>query len=249
MKYFGITDKGKVRNENQDCYILERVEPKKCTLLVLCDGLGSSKAGGVASDISSRSFINDIKAKLTSRLSQQHDYKKILTDACISANDLTFEYSLFDDSFKGFGTTMVGGVLRDDGKIFLINVGDSRAYIINRRGKGSVRQITTDNSLVEDLVESGVITREQARNHPQKNVITRAVGSEPSIEADYYEAELKNGEMLMLCSDGLSNLVSDEEMLDYFSLFKQPEDFCNALLDLTYERGAKDNVTIISVVR
>lgn len=249
MKYFGITDKGKVRNENQDCYILERVEGKNCTLLVLCDGLGSSRAGGVASDLSSRSFINDVKAKITSRLNHQRDFRKILTDACIAANDLTYEYSLFDEAFKGFGTTMVGGIVRDDGKVFLINVGDSRAYILNRHGKGSVRQITTDNSLVEDLVESGVITREQARNHPQKNVITRAVGSEPVIETDYYEVELKTGEMLMLCSDGLSNLVKDEEMLDYFSLFKQPADFCNALLDLTYERGAKDNVTIISVVR
>ena len=113
----------------------------------------------------------------------------------------------------------------------------------------SIYQITRDHSLVEELVEVGAITKEQARVHPQKNVITRALGSEPQVEADYFEFSLQGGDFLLLCSDGLSNVVSDLEMLDYAKEYQDPELLCRALMSKALNRGARDNVTIVAVMR
>lgn len=249
MNYFSITEKGKVRSENQDYVLTERLESKECTVFVVCDGLGSSKTGGVASELTARSFVNDVAAGLMSRSHRKPDYRRLLKRACATANDITYDYSMFDTAFSGFGTTIVGGFIKDDGAAYLINVGDSRAYLIKKSGRNRVRKITKDHSIVEDLLEAGVITKEQARVHPQKNVITRAVGSEPEVECDYYEAELKSGDMLMLCTDGLSNFVTEEEMLECFKSSADPEEFCRSMIELTYERGARDNVSVISLVK
>lgn len=249
MNYFGITDKGIKRSVNQDYILTERIESKECTVIVVCDGLGSSKTGGVASELAARSFVNDVAAGLMSRSHKKPDFRRMLTRACATANDIVYDYSLFDSAFSDFGTTIVGGFVRDDGTACLINVGDSRAYVIRKNGKERVQRITKDHSLVEGLVEAGVLTKEQARNHPQKNVITRAVGSEPEVESDYYRIELKTGDMLMLCSDGLSNYVSEEDMLMEFQKNCNPEFFCRRMIELTYENGAGDNVSVISLVR
>lgn len=249
MKYYAITDKGKVRQENQDCFSLKKIETRDSMVVVLCDGMGSSKTGGVASELASKAFADYAEAKLSSRIRKDPDCLQIVRDACAEANSVTYDYSRFDVIFNDFGTTLVGAIIRDSGKTYIANVGDSRAYHVSRRGKGFVKQLTVDNSLVEEMVEAGIITKEQARNHPNKNVITRALGSEPLVECDTYETDLKNGDMLLLCSDGLSNFVTDEEMLECFMLYKDPETFCRTLLDLTFDRGARDNVTIISVVK
>ena len=144
------------------------------------------------------------------------------------------------------GTTIVGGVIKSNGIGHIINVGDSRAYLISRRND-TISQITRDHSLVEDLLEYGVITPEQVKTHPQRNVITRAVGTDSQVEADYFNFELGIGDILMLCSDGLSNTLSDEEMLEQAKLHREPEDLCRALMDLALARGARDNVTVVAV--
>ena len=146
------------------------------------------------------------------------------------------------------GSTIVGGVIKSSGSGYIINVGDSRAYHISRKSN-SIYQISRDHSLVEELVEVGAITKEQAKTHPQKNVITRALGSDPSVEADYYEFNLSGGDTLLLCSDGLSNVVSDLEMLDYAKEYQDPELLCRALMSKALNRGAKDNVTVLAVMR
>ena len=146
------------------------------------------------------------------------------------------------------GTTIVGGVIKSSGNGYIINVGDSRAYHISRRGN-SIYQITRDHSLVEELVEVGAITKEQAKTHPQKNVITRVLGSEPWVEADYFEFTLQSGDFLLLCSDGLSNMISDLEMLDYAKEYQDPELLCRSLLSKALNRGARDNVTVVAVMR
>ena len=161
---------------------------------------------------------------------------------------MAYEYSRFSDEFNGMGTTIVGGVIKSNGKGHIINIGDSRAYLISRRGE-TIRQITRDHSLVEDLVEYGAITREQALTHPQRNVITRALGSDATVEADYFEFELQSGDVLLLCSDGLSNIVSDEEMQKCTSERQDPEQLCRALMHMALERGARDNVTVLAVIR
>ena len=249
MKSFGLTDKGKVRKDNQDSFIIEKCDAKDSLIVALCDGMGGAKAGGIASQISNRAFVSYIYSKLTSRTIKSPDYRKILQEACNDANGVAYEYSQFDEAFNGMGTTIVGGVIKSNGNGYIVNVGDSRAYHISKRS-GTIYQITRDHSLVEDLIEFGAITKEQARTHPQKNVITRAIGSEATVEADYFEVNLHNGDVLLLCSDGLSNIVNDYEMLDYAREYSDdPELLCRALMSKALNRGARDNVTIVAVVK
>ena len=248
MKSFGLTDRGKVRRDNQDCFILEKCRPRDCTIAVLCDGMGGAKAGGLASQLANKAFVDYVYAKLTSRTVRSFDFRAILQAACTEANGVAFEYSQFGEEFSGMGTTIVGGVIKSSGNGYIINVGDSRAYLISRRGD-SIQQITRDHSLVEELLEYGAITPEQAANHPQRNVITRALGSEAKVEADYFEFTLLGGDTLLLCSDGLSNIVSDEEMLQCARRCPEPEALCRMLMKLALDRQARDNVTVVAVTR
>ena len=248
MKSFGLTDKGSVRKDNQDCFIIERCDAKSCLVLALCDGMGGAKAGGLASQLSNKAFVSHIYGKLTSRVQKRLDYERLLKEACSEANGVSFEYSQFDEAFHGMGTTLVGGVVKYSGSGYIVNVGDSRAYLISHRGR-QIAQITRDHSLVEELIEFGAITKEEARVHPQKNIITRAVGAEASVEADYYHFSLKAGDILLLCSDGLSNMLTDEEIRSYAEAFNEPESLCRELMDCALERGARDNVTVLAVAK
>ncbi len=247
MKSFGLTDKGS-RKDNQDSFIIERCESQSCLVLALCDGMGGAKAGGVASQLSNKAFVSHIYGRLTARVKKRLDYEALLKEACTEANGVSFEYSQFDEAFNGMGTTLVGGILKFDGSGYIINVGDSRAYQISRRNH-KITQITRDHSLVEELLEYGAITEEQARVHPQKNIITRAVGSEAQVEADYYRFSLRSGDIFLLCSDGLSNILTDEEMLSFAEEYPDPEALCHRLMECALEREAKDNVTVIAVTK
>lgn len=248
MRSFGLTDKGKVRKDNQDCFIIERCVAKDCLIVALCDGMGGAKAGGLASQLANKAFVSYIYARLTSRVSRAPQYGKMLVEACNEANGVAYEYSQFDEAYNGMGTTIVGGVIKDNGNGYIINVGDSRAYHVSRR-TDSIYQITRDHSLVEELVEFGAITKEEAKTHPQRNVITRALGSAPDVEADFFEFTLQRGDVLLLCSDGLSNIVSDLEILDYVKEYQEPELICRALMSKALIRGARDNVTVVAVMR
>lgn len=248
MRSFGLTDKGKVRKDNQDSFIIEKCDAKDCLVVALCDGMGGAKAGGLASQLSNKAFVSYIYAKLTSRVNRALDFQRILRDACTEANGVAYEYSQFDEEYNGMGTTIVGGVVKSNGNGYIINVGDSRAYHISRR-LDCITQITRDHSLVEELVEYGAITKEQAKTHPQRNVITRALGSEAQVEADYFEFSLQGGDFLLLCSDGLSNIVSDEEILAYAKEYPEPELLCRSLMSKALNRGAGDNVTVLAVMK
>lgn len=248
MRSFGITDKGKVRKDNQDSFIIKAVEGKDCLIAVLCDGMGGAKAGGLASHLANKAFASEVYAKLNSRVHKNPDYQAILKNACSEANRAAFDYSQFDEQFNGMGTTIVGGVIKNDGSGYIINVGDSRAYHISLRSN-SIYQITRDHSLVEELLEFGAITREQAKVHPKRNVITRALGSEAEVNCDYFEFNLQSGDILLMCSDGLSNTINDFEILDYAKEYPEPEMLCGALMSKVLNRGARDNVTVIAVMK
>jgi len=248
MKSFGLTDKGTFRKDNQDSFIIEKCTAKNCMIVALCDGMGGAKAGGLASQLSNKAFVANIYAKLTSRSHGVANYRNMLLDACFEANGVAYEYSQFDEAYNGMGTTLVGGIVKANGKGYIINVGDSRAYCISAKNN-SIYQITRDHSLVEDLVEVGAITKEEAKVHPQRNVITRALGSEAEVEADYFELNLQSGDVLLLCSDGLSNIVSDFEMLEYVKEYQDPELICRALMSKALNREARDNVTVVAVAR
>ncbi len=242
MSCFGLTDRGIVRQENQDSFLIENCEKASCTIIALCDGMGGANAGGLASQLSAKAFVNYVYHHLTSFPTRLSDYPRVLRDACEEANGVAYAYSQFGDELVGMGTTLVAAVIRKNGTGYVLNVGDSRAYLLHRR---NLKQITKDHSLVEELVEAGIITAHEAAHHPQKNVITRALGSEQIVEADIYQISIGPGDALLLCSDGLSNLVPEEEIAAVLKDSDDPETACKELMDLALSRKAPDNVTIV----
>ena len=228
MNCFGLTDKGRTRPENQDSFLIEDCEKASCSILALCDGMGGANAGGLASQLSAKAFVND--------------YPRVMLEACDEANGVAWAYSQFGDHLTGMGTTLVAAVLRRNGSGYVLNVGDSRAYHLHRH---TLRQISRDHSLVEELLEAGIITPEQALHHPQKNVITRALGSDQDVTADTFEVNLGPGDCLLLCSDGLSNIVPEDEITAVLNDSSTAEAACRDLMELALSRGAPDNVTIV----
>lgn len=243
MKYFGITDRGRIRKDNQDCFLIEPHDEEGRIVVALCDGMGGAKAGGIASDVASKSFVAYVGERLSESGAKAPAMKHILVGACSEANGVVYQYSCFDANYSGMGTTLVGGII-SDGKACIANVGDSRAYQISRK---KITQITRDHSLVEEMVQRGEITREAARNHPSKNIITNALGLESGLTADVFEVKLAKGDFLLFCSDGVSNIVRDEEMLEAAKDGKTPEKLCRALINLSLERNSPDNVTVVAV--
>lgn len=242
MNCFGLTDPGKTRTENQDSFLIENCEKASCVILALCDGMGGANAGGLASQLSCKAFVNYVYNHLTYYSNRPSDYPRIMREACEEANGVAFAYSQFGDNLTGMGTTMVAAIMRRNGSGYVLNVGDSRAYFLHRR---VLRQISKDHSLVEELLDAGIITPDQAVHHPQKNVITRALGSESLVEADIFPVSLTPGDSLLLCSDGLSNIVPEEEITAVLVDSADAESACRDLLDLALSRGAPDNVSMI----
>lgn len=243
MNSFGLTDVGKVRSENQDSYIIEECKKRSCIVTVICDGMGGAKAGDLASKLSSKAFVSRIYEALISPRLFIGNIESLLRESCDDANASVYEYSSFEPDYKGMGTTLVGGVVYRR-KACLVNVGDSRAYHLDEFG---ITQITTDHSYVEELIKMGAITKEEARNHPKKNIITRALGIDSSVECDYYEVPLKKGNGILLCSDGLSNMVTDDEIYSVYLSEKSPEKLCNTLLNMALQRGGRDNISVVFV--
>jgi len=238
MKCFGITHRGAVRQENQDMFRVFAPEGREILAAVLCDGMGGEKAGSTASTIAADTFMSHAANSLDER-SKPADMHMILTEAANYANIKVYDRAFSDFSCMGMGSTLVG-LLVNGKKACVVNVGDSRAYLLTKR---SVEQITRDHSLVEDMVSRGKITRAEAQNHPKKNIITRAVGVEASVTSDLFDVRFTPGSRIILCSDGLSNLVSGEEMLIVSNNHADVQEVCEALLELALKRGAPDNVT------
>jgi len=179
---------------------------------------------------------------LSSTVSDMHG---ILADAANYANIKVYDRSFSDLTCMGMGSTLVG-LLVNGKRACIANIGDSRAYLI---GKRTITQITQDHSLVEEMIARGKISRSEAKTHPKKNIITRAVGVEASVISDIFDVKLASGNRILLCSDGLSNLVSPEEIRMISSNHDDIETVCNTLLELALKRGAPDNVTIVLIER
>lgn len=244
MKSFGVTDKGKVRKENQDSYIIENCDKRKSVVIAICDGMGGAKAGDLASQLACKAFVSGVYESLLAPKLYTEGHEKILKASCADANGVVYEYSGFDPNYNGMGTTLVGGVITKR-KAHLVNVGDSRAYHLSKDG---IYQITRDHSYVNELIAMGAITPEEAVHHPKKNIITRALGVDLSVESDYYVTDISRGDCILLCSDGLSNMVRDEEIYEAYKQNKKPEYICKTLLEMTLERGARDNVSVVAVL-
>lgn len=238
MRAWGITDKGSVRQQNQDAYYVDTAG-EKLVLCVVCDGMGGAKAGNVASKLAVDSFVEVLRRRLAE--APESSPAALLQQAAETANQAVFHRAATDPDCLGMGTTMVA-VLAQDSAAHILNIGDSRCYRITEEG---ITKVTRDHSVVEDMVARGELSPEAARTHPRKNLITRALGAEEHIRADSYELELKPGDHLLLCSDGLSNLVTDQEMLYEILHGGGAEDCCQRLLDIALSRGAPDNVTVV----
>lgn len=248
MKTYGLTDRGIIRTENQDTFAVIGVPSRECSIVALCDGMGGQNSGNFASELARRSFTDYVLAKLTSRVHRNPDIREVVRSGCDEANSVVFQYSTFTEAYNGMGSTLVGGVVFDSGRAVLANVGDSRAYRIFP-SSGEICQITTDHSLVEMYIQAGIITREQAKTHKKKNIITRAIGAEEAVEADVFETSLRKGELLLLCSDGVSNYVSEEELLECAKRLPELSELCAELKRIVFSRGAGDNLTVIAVKR
>lgn len=239
MQVWGVTDRGAVRQQNQDAYAAKVLEDGRAIALV-CDGMGGARAGNVASTMAVELFMEEFL-----KPGQEGPVEEQMGHAAAVANQAVFQRSATDPECAGMGTTMVAA-LAGATEAVILNEGDSRAYHINSEG---IVLVTRDHSLVEDLVERGELTREQARTHPHKNLITRALGAEPDLMADCFRQPLAPGDCLLLCSDGLSNVVNEQEMLYEVVHGGAQEQCCQRLLNIALSRGAPDNVTVVLVRR
>ena len=241
MRYWGLTDPGCIRTQNQDAYQMEQLD-RHTALCVVCDGMGGAKSGNIASTLAVDVFVQEVRRSWTSSMSQEK-INQMLYSAVKLANFTVYDQAQQFEEFDGMGTTLVA-VLVHNRHVTVIHVGDSRAYRINADG---IWQMTRDHSLVQMMVERGELSQEMAKSYPGKNFITRAIGTEPIVECDISNLELSKGEFLVLCSDGLSNVLDDQEILFEVIHGVNKQDCCQRLLDIAKNRGAPDNVTSVLV--
>lgn len=238
METWGISDIGLVRKENQDTYAVKTVGD--FTVAVVCDGMGGTSGGQLASRIAVDTYLAELEQHLQGGMSAKQITQA--SDYCIaSVNEAIRTASAEHPGYERMGTTLVSAVVRED-LALISNIGDSRAYHIS---SGGIKQITRDHSLVESMVERGDLTPQEARHHPNRNLITRALGPEPEVHPDTFAVTWKQGDFLLLCSDGLVNTVSDQEILFEVIHSDEPETCLDRLIALSVQRGAPDNVTAI----
>jgi protein phosphatase len=242
MEHWGLTDTGKVRAQNQDAFRIEELD-RHTVLAVVCDGMGGAKSGNIASRLAVDVFVEDVRCSYKSSMSQEQ-CEQMMRSAVKLANFTVFDQSAQIEEFAGMGTTLVAVLIRGK-KATLVNVGDSRAYGINRDG---ISQITKDHSLVQLMVDRGELTPEMAKSYPGKNFITRAIGTETIVMCDIYHWEVSKGDYILLCSDGLSNLMDDQEILFEVVHGVNKQHCCKRLLNIAKNRGAPDNVTSILIL-
>lgn len=244
MEYFGITDKGRVRPTNQDIYRLEVRPEKESAFVLVCDGMGGANAGNVASRFAADSFLADAAGALDSAPDESMRHKTML-HALEKANDTVFGLAGRQPEFRGMGTTLVGAFVQGR-EASILNVGDSRAYLFDGE---TLRQVSEDHSYVEEMRRLGRISAEDARTHPQKNLITRAVGVDATVDGDLFEVELRDTDILLLCSDGLTGMVEDEKIAEVLAKAGTLEDKGRELLTLALEGGGRDNITVALFTR
>ena len=242
MQSWGLTDPGNVRKQNQDAYQMEQLD-RNTLLCIVCDGMGGAKSGNIASSLAVDVFVEEIRRCWVPRM-EPEKIDQMLRSAVKLANFTVYDQAMQFEEFDGMGTTLVAALISGR-KLTVVNVGDSRAYGISRSG---IEQITKDHSLVQMMVDRGEITPEVAKSYPGKNFITRAIGTEPMVTCDIFHREMSRGDYLLLCSDGLSNLLDDQEILFEVVHGVNKQHCCKRMLSIAKNRGAPDNVTSVLVV-
>ncbi|MCR5001318.1 MAG: Stp1/IreP family PP2C-type Ser/Thr phosphatase [Lachnospiraceae bacterium] len=237
LKTFSKTDIGRKRKINQDCIFSCEVPLGNLpNLFIVADGMGGHNAGDYASSYTVKAIerevmINDSDAPV-----------KIIKEAIDCANAEIFRKAEAEPDYLGMGTTAVIATIVDD-LMYVANVGDSRLYVIN----DDIRQVTRDHSLVEEMIKMGEIDRESARTHPDKNIITRAIGVSPKVEADFFEVDLKKGDHILMCSDGLTNMVDDDDIAMIVKAGRDVVQIVEELIRVANHNGGKDNIAVVII--
>lgn len=241
MQSWGLTDPGCVRTQNQDSYQIEQLD-RNSLLCVVCDGMGGAKSGNIASTLAVDVFVQEVKRTWTASL-EQEKIDQMLRGAVKLANFTVYDQAAQFEEFSGMGTTLAAVLIRGK-EVTVVNVGDSRVYRVDKNG---IRLLTKDHSLVQMMVERGELSPELARSYPGKNFITRAIGTETVVECDLFHSKVDKGDCLLLCSDGLSNMMDDQEILFEVVHGVNKQQCCQRLLDIAKNRGAPDNVTSVLI--
>lgn len=238
MRAYALTDVGVRRNTNQDyVYFSEKSVGNLPNILIVADGMGGHKAGEVASEQAVNAVLQSIKEN------KNTDKILLIEEAISAANSNVLKLATSDEKFQGMGTTLVVATLEEN-VLYVANVGDSRLYLIDEDG---IRQITRDHSLVQEMVTMGELDKESAKTHSRKNVITRAIGVEKSINADFFEVEVKEKTKILLCSDGLSNMLEDSQISDIIAGGGDVklENTVRKLIEAANENGGMDNIAVV----
>jgi len=235
---FSITDTGRIRTSNQDCvFCEENAIGSFPNLFIVADGMGGHRAGDTASRLCVEEVVKQIQT------TDRKTPVSVFEQAVESANRAIYEKAAANADLAGMGTTMVATVI-EDGVAYIVNVGDSRLYQMRE----TISQITIDHSLVEEMVQSGEIQKEEMRTHPNKNIITRALGTGISVRPDCFEIEVREGDVLLLCSDGLTNMLEDSRIENIIR--EHNGDLAQAgeiLVEQANEAGGKDNISVILI--
>lgn len=239
MKTFSVTDIGQKREMNQDfVYCNTESIGMFPNLFIVADGMGGHKAGDFASRFAVEEFVRLVSKQ------EQKTLIQTMEEAIRETNEGLITQAKNNADLQGMGTTFVAATIVDR-ELYIANIGDSRLYVV---GQDKLTQITQDHSLVEEMIRRGEIKRDEARFHPNKNVITRAIGADAEVTADYFEVTLEKDEIVLMCSDGLSNMMDEHEMLTVVNSNRQNLDKAGKqLLLLANEHGGKDNISIVLV--
>lgn len=236
MRSFSLTDIGKKRKMNQDfVYASDEKVGNLPNLYIVADGMGGHNAGDCASRLTVETMVDQISGYAEKRP------VALLSMAAAAANLAVLEKAQSERTYEGMGTTLVAACVEDQ-CLYVANIGDSRLYILDDEG---IDQITRDHSLVEEMVRRGDLRAEDARNHPEKNVITRAIGTRKSVQADYFDVALEKGSIILLCSDGLTNMVEDREIYHIVMKSASLEEAGRKLVDAANRYGGSDNISVI----
>lgn len=241
MPIAGKTDTGKQRKRNEDAFFAEKINDN-IYLAVVCDGMGGARGGNVASSTAVNEFVETFKKSVE----KSKDYGVVLKYALANANEAVFLKAVARPELRGMGTTMVAFVFDTEAcEYYAANVGDSRLYLIDDKNF-TITQISKDHSLVQDLVDDGVLTKEQAEVSPQKNIITQVVGIDEDVNGYYYNAKYESG-IFLLCSDGLCDYVQESDIKKYVAQYVDLEHCVNELIAKANVNGGGDNITAVIV--
>lgn len=238
MEVYGMTDRGQKRSNNQDYifYTQDKIG-NLSNLFIVADGMGGHNAGDQASSIATKKFVEFVQN------SELTNIRDIMTKGIKTINSAVFDISLRQEELRGMGTTFVAATIQDN-QLYVINIGDSRAYIVNEE---KIKKVTIDHSFVEEMLLCGQITEEEAFNHPKRNRITRAVGVMETVVVDLFEEQIKENDYVLLCSDGLSNMITNVQLKDMLLENIALERKVENLITISNQNGGDDNISAIVI--